>query len=121
VFRSCAGTNKSKIDTTLLSNKDWVQSDTAQSALNQFKEPSRLVLNQNKTWVNQTIGQELGELIVISGRWEFKDNSIIIYDPFTHGLGFECKIIELTNSSLVINYQDIRGKKVTVQLKELTK
>lgn len=106
------------MDTNLLLSKNWVQFNSEQSHLNQFgTDSTKLILFKDGKWGNSIIknGQEF-----VLGKWELKEEKIIIYDPKKHGFGFECEILELKENLLTIRFQDLNDNKQTIKFKYIT-
>ncbi len=101
-----------KVDSALLFKTDWQQINDSANGLGHCIDckSAKLTIYKNKTW-------SANDIIVDS--WKIKKNEIILHNMLLHGTSFNCKIIELTEKLLVINYLDEQQILRTITLKAI--
>jgi len=104
-----SGQTVNKFDTTILLKKNWVQCDGKITDLNHCYEckSAKLTINADEKWGN--IGDKKKEIII--GHWgpSLDRTHIKLQDPFLHNETHFCQIITLNDTSLVIEYLDLKS------------
>lgn len=106
---------QSKIDTTLLLKKNWIQCDDKITYINHCYDckSANITLTKDKKWGN--ISDKKTEIVI--GDWKIENGNLVLYDPLWHGLGHICHINTLTDTSLVFWYFDLKEIPRYVKLK----